>query len=96
MVSSSSLRTRYFKVLNINYYSTFPISKEDPLIINTLPNVYAIGNQKSFRTKLDYTNEEVNITRFICVPEFYKSFSIVLMDKETLEAFEFNMDFIQN
>ncbi len=76
--------------------TTFPVSKEDPLVITTIPHISAVGNQKSFYTKLDYINKDENVIRFICIPEFQRTKSIVLLDTVTLDTYEFKIDFILN
>jgi DNA polymerase delta subunit 2 len=75
---------------------TFPVSKEDPLIISQIPNVYVIGNQKEFQTKLIRSNKKENITRLISVPEFYRTNSIVLLDVVSLDVFEFKLEYLFN
>ena len=55
--------------------------------------MYVVGNQRNFDTKLCYVNDPNKVVRYISVPEFYKTYSIVLMDISTLETFEFKLDY---
>lgn len=70
---------------------TYPFKSKDPLILKDIPNVYFTSNQKKFETKLTLYNSIP--LRLISIPDFTKTFSIVLFDSLTLEACQLNLEF---
>lgn len=73
---------------------TWPVQIEDPLILNSIPNVYVIGNQKYFEESFyKYKNDENKYVKLIAVPRFSETFSFILLDSKNLNTFEFNFNF---
>jgi len=62
----------------------------DPLFFKEIPNVYFAGNQDTFETKLSFYNGVP--LRLIAILDFSKTFSFVLMDMNTLEACEYQIE----
>jgi DNA polymerase delta subunit 2 len=69
---------------------SFPTIEMDPLFFKEIPNVYFTGNQDNFETKLSFYNGVP--LRLIAIPDFSKTFSFVLMDMNTLEACEYQIE----
>lgn len=65
---------------------SYPFEDEDPFFLKRTPNVYFAGNQKEFKT--DVVEKKEFCMRLITIPKFSQSRSIVLLDTETLEAFQ--------
>eukprot|EP00126_Sphaerothecum_destruens_P003954 Sdes_comp17795_c0_seq2m7054 len=71
----------------------YPFYEDDPFVIQESPHVYFAGNQSKFETKLITNSLNQNI-RIICVPDFSKTFSFVLLNLKNLNCQEivFNCD----
>jgi DNA polymerase II small subunit/DNA polymerase delta subunit B len=54
---------------------TYPFKHVDPFVLQTLPDLYFIGNQPSFATSV-----WKNRTRVVLVPDFAKTGEIVLVE----------------
>jgi len=70
----------------------FPFIDEDPFVIMDAPHVYFAGNQPTYCTKLIKNEEENEATRVICVPSFRRTKSVVLLDLDTLQSYEYKFD----
>jgi DNA polymerase delta subunit 2 len=66
----------------------YPFSSSDPFIIDQhSPNVYFIGNQDRFDSKLLTGKTNGNAVRIILVPSFARTNSAALVNLRTLECF---------
>jgi DNA polymerase subunit delta-2 len=57
----------------------YPFKATDALVIRAAPDLYLIGNQDAYATKL------VHNVRLILVPSFARTHEVVVLDTETLE-----------
>lgn len=70
---------------------TWPVKKEDPLVLKEIPNVFIAGNQKFFEEDfIRYKNSE-ELVRLISVPNFKETYSFVVLNPNNLEAFEYKI-----
>ncbi|KAJ3016044.1 UNVERIFIED_CONTAM: DNA polymerase delta subunit 2 [Siphonaria sp. JEL0065] len=63
----------------------YPFQDRDPFIIETHPDVYFMGNQPEFGTKL-VTGSRGEKTRIVLVPSFAETKTIALVNLRTLEC----------
>lgn len=66
-----------------------PFATRDPFVMRETPDIYVIGNQPRFQTKLvlgrpDNTNGTTKRCRVVLVPEFARSGVLVLVNLKTL------------
>jgi DNA polymerase delta subunit 2 len=61
-----------------------PFKDSDPFILNERPNVFFIGNQPSYQSKI--VESEYGNTRLVLIPEFSKSKTLVLLNSRTFET----------
>jgi DNA polymerase delta subunit 2 len=72
---------------------TWPVKKEDPMVLNEIPNVFIVGNQKYFEEDfVKYKNDDDKIIKLISVPNFKDSFSFVIMNPKSLECLEYKIE----
>ncbi|KAG1686961.1 hypothetical protein DVH05_005788 [Phytophthora capsici] len=64
----------------------FPMSNEDPFILETCPHVYFSGNQPRFSTRLVKGTKDQQV-RLITVPSFSETSTIVIVDLKDLSCF---------
>eukprot|EP00644_Phytophthora_capsici_P013293 jgi/Phyca11/100718/e_gw1.5.284.1 len=64
----------------------FPMSNEDPFILETCPHVYFSGNQPRFSTRLVKGTNDQQV-RLITVPSFSETSTIVIVDLKDLSCF---------
>ncbi|XP_067642885.1 DNA polymerase delta subunit 2 [Eurosta solidaginis] len=71
----------------------YPYVKSDPFILHECPHIYFTANCSSLQTEIHKGPKE-QTTRLICIPSFYKTKSIAVVDLETLDCKEikFNID----
>ena len=69
----------------------FPFHKKDPFIIDECPHVYFCANQDKFQSEL-HQGEDGQKVLYLCVPDFHKTSSAVLLNLKTLTADEFCID----
>lgn len=67
---------------------SYPFIGEDPFVLHDAPHVYFCGNQPEYGSRLLHTDMQ-EVTRLISVPTFRSSKSIVLLDTQTLQAYEY-------
>lgn len=73
---------------------TWPVKKDDPLMLTNIPNVYVIGNQKYFEASYyKYKEDENKMVKLISVPRFSESFSFVLFDIGSFNCMEYAFEF---
>ncbi|CAH0388289.1 unnamed protein product [Bemisia tabaci] len=65
----------------------YPFYKEDPFIMNNKPDIYFVGNQDSFQTKLVNSSDEDSPTRLVCVPKFATTFTCAVVNLATLDCY---------
>ncbi|ORX57896.1 hypothetical protein BCR36DRAFT_580462 [Piromyces finnis] len=65
---------------------SYPFKDNDPFVIESLPNVYFIGNQNKFAQRLIEGPNNAK-TRIIMIPSFIKTHQLVLLNVHTLECF---------
>ncbi|XP_035722781.1 DNA polymerase delta subunit 2-like isoform X3 [Vespa mandarinia] len=65
--------------------SCYPYFKNDPFIIKECPDIYFVGNMEEYDTKV--ISDEGHIVRLICIPNFSKTQTVILLDLESLETF---------
>lgn len=67
----------------------FPYVDDDPFIIDCQPDIYFVGNQPSFQTKLyeDNMRGGVHKVRLICVPDFSKTGTCGVINLSNLECY---------
>ena len=64
----------------------FPFQKNDPLILEKIPDFYFVGGQKEFSSKIvDICGKSVAL---ISIPDFYSSFSCGILNTKTKEIKE--------
>ena len=66
----------------------YPFITHDPFVIQSSPDVFFAGNQPEFATKL-ITQDDKKI-RVICVPDFSKTNTIVLLNLNDLSTHPIN------
>jgi len=64
---------------------SYPFQDIDQFIIEQCPNVFFMGNQPEFGTRV-ITGPEGQSVRLISVPKFCEKAEMVLLDLETLEV----------
>lgn len=69
----------------------FPVSNEDPFVLESCPQVYFSGNQPRFSTRFVAGTNGQQV-RLITVPAFSKSATIVLVDLKDLSCFPITID----
>lgn len=73
---------------------TYPSMENDPLILREIPNVYFVGNQKAYDTRLTYDHGDP--VRLISIPDFSLTFSFVLLDMNSLDTCEYILELNNN
>lgn len=63
---------------------SYPFSSRDPFVVEELPHVYFVGNQKSFNTKL--REKDGCKTRIISVPSFQLTRTCILLNLKDLKC----------
>lgn len=61
----------------------YPFFKNDPFVMNELPDIYFAGNMDEYDTKL-VTADEGHAVRLICVPKFSETKTAVLVNLQDL------------
>lgn len=64
--------------------------KSDPFIIHECPDIYFAGNMEKYDTKVIF--DEGQTVRLICIPNFSKTQTAVLLDLESLETFPISFE----
>ncbi len=73
---------------------TWPVKKEDPLMLGEIPNIYVAGNQNYFEASyFKYKGFDDKMVRLIAVPRFSETFSFVLFDTGSLSVMEYCFEF---
>ncbi|RKP39181.1 DNA polymerase alpha/epsilon subunit B-domain-containing protein [Dimargaris cristalligena] len=61
----------------------YPFVDNDPFVLKSTPHLYCIGNQSEFDSKL-IKGSEGQVCRIVCVPDFSKTQTIVLINLRNL------------
>ncbi|KAK8955820.1 DNA polymerase delta small subunit [Platanthera guangdongensis] len=67
-----TLRWRHLAPTTPNTLGCYPFTEKDPFHIETCPNVYFVGNQDKYETRL-LQGPENQLVRLICIPRFCES-----------------------
>jgi DNA polymerase delta subunit 2 len=84
-LAAESLKWRHVAPTAPDTLWCYPYLNEDPFIMNMLPDLYIVGNQPQFATKLvvgDSGHE--GRCRVVLVPKFVESGTLVLVNLSTL------------
>lgn len=66
---------------------SYPFYGKDPLILNALPDVYFVGNQKEFKSGVYRPpNDDKNVVRLISLPKFSTTGTCVFFNLNTFES----------
>jgi len=68
---------------------SYPFKDKDPFIIESLPDIYFVGNQSKFSQRLIEGPNHAK-TKIIMIPSFVKTHQLVLLNINTLESFTIN------
>jgi DNA polymerase delta subunit 2 len=91
-IMESCLRWRHMAPTAPDTLWTYPYADRDPFIMNTMPDVYLLGNQAKFddrlveETRTAEDGERTTRCRLITVPKFIETGELVLVNLRTLEA----------
>jgi DNA polymerase delta subunit 2 len=80
----STLRWRHIAPTAPDTLWCHPYFTDDPFIIRETPDIYIVGGQKKFRTKLVTDKVSGGRCRIVMVPEFWRSPIVVLINLRTL------------
>lgn len=65
----------------------YPFTDRDPFILTRTPDVYFVGNQPRFETRLVESDKDSKVkARVVLVPSFAETGEIVLVNCATLET----------
>ncbi|KAK2584180.1 hypothetical protein KPH14_006608 [Odynerus spinipes] len=81
----NTLYWRHYAPTAPDTLSLYPYFKCDPFIIKECPDIYFAGNMEKYDTKMIF--DEGQTVRLVCVPNFSKTQTAVLLDLESLETF---------
>jgi len=70
---------------------SYPFVKTDPFIMEESPNVFFAGNCEKYGQKL-MMGDAGKAIKVIAVPKFREKKSIVLLDLESMQSYEFKFD----
>ncbi|KAK8935982.1 DNA polymerase delta small subunit [Platanthera zijinensis] len=74
-----TLRWRHLAPTTPNTLGCYPFTEKDPFYIETCPNVYFVGNQDKYETRL-LQGPENQLVRLICIPRFCESGVTVMLN----------------
>ena len=86
-----TLKVRHLFPTSPDTLRSYPFVNEDPFVLTELPNIYFAGNQPEYSTKKVQLADDM-VCRLICVPSFRRSKSIVLVDLQNLQSYEYKFD----
>ncbi|KAF7400815.1 hypothetical protein HZH66_005999 [Vespula vulgaris] len=69
---------------------SYPYFENDPFIIKECLDIYFVGNMEEYDTKV--ISDEGHIVRLVCIPNFSKTRTVVLLDLESLETFPISFE----
>ncbi|KAE8674277.1 DNA polymerase delta small subunit [Hibiscus syriacus] len=90
----STLRWRHLAPTTPNTLGCYPFTDRDPFLIDSCPDVYFVGNQEKYETRLVKGSEGQSV-RLICIPRFCETGVAVVVNMRNLEchALTFGMQF---
>ncbi|KAF5367199.1 hypothetical protein D9758_003926 [Tetrapyrgos nigripes] len=85
-LAESSLRWRHIAPTAPDTLWCHPYFDRDPFILEQTPDIYAIGGQESFGTRLveEFEDEDIKRCRIVLLPSFAKTGTLVLVNMRTL------------
>ena len=89
MLASSTLEWRHIAPTAPDTLWCHPFRGKDPFTINKTPDIYIIGNQPEFRTRMlrsDEDRKDERRCRIVLVPEFRKTGVLALVNLRTLKV----------
>ncbi|XP_015593803.1 DNA polymerase delta small subunit isoform X2 [Cephus cinctus] len=63
----------------------YPYFDKDPFVMQECPDIYFVSNMEKYESKL-YKGQEGQTVRLICVPEFSKTHTAILVDLQSLDT----------
>lgn len=88
-IIEGTLHWRHFAPTAPDTLWTYPFADRDPFIVETCPDIYFVGNQECFASRLVEVNadaEKSGTCRLISLPRFAKTGQIVRLNLDTLDA----------
>lgn len=88
-IAESTLRWRHIAPTAPDTLWCHPYFTTDPFVLTETPDIYVVGNQPEFRTKLVAAKEgkaTARRCRVVLVPSFKKSGTLVLVNLRTLDV----------
>ncbi|KAK7259527.1 hypothetical protein RIF29_25136 [Crotalaria pallida] len=80
-----TLRWRHLAPTTPNTLGCYPFTDRDPFFIESCPQVYFIGNQDKYETRI-IKGSEGQLVRLICVPKFNETGVAVMLNLRDLEC----------
>lgn len=75
----------YFPATDDLTVACYPLNDRDPFLIEETPDVYFVGNQDHFATRI-YNGPDGHRIRVVLLPRFSTSGQVVLVNPTTLEC----------
>ncbi|XP_015189523.1 PREDICTED: DNA polymerase delta subunit 2-like isoform X2 [Polistes dominula] len=86
----NTLYWRHYAPTVPNSLPSYPYFQNDPFIIKECLDIYFVGNMEKYETKV--ISDEGHIVRLVCIPNFSKTRTAVLLDLESLETFPISFE----
>ncbi|KAH1039202.1 hypothetical protein J1N35_040945 [Gossypium stocksii] len=80
-----TLRWRHLAPTAPNTLGCYPFTDRDPFLIDSCPDVYFVGNQEKYETRL-LKGLEGQLVRLICIPRFCETGVAVVLNMRNLEC----------
>ncbi|XP_020596527.1 DNA polymerase delta small subunit isoform X2 [Phalaenopsis equestris] len=84
-----TLRCRHLAPTAPNTLGCYPFTEKDPFFIESCPNVYFVGNQEKYETRL-LQGPEKQLVRLICIPRFSESGVAVMLNLKNFDCHTLN------
>jgi len=88
-IAERTLKWQHIAPTSPDTLTSYPFKDRDPFVIESLPDVYFIGNQSKFSNRLIEGPNNAK-TRIIMIPSFIKTHQLVLLNVKTLDCFTIN------
>ncbi|XP_014614504.1 PREDICTED: DNA polymerase delta subunit 2-like isoform X1 [Polistes canadensis] len=86
----NTLYWRHYAPTGSNSLPSYPYFQNDPFIIKECLDIYFVGNMEKYETKV--ICDEGHVVRLVCIPNFSKTRTAVLLDLENLETFPISFE----
>ncbi|XP_043491787.1 DNA polymerase delta subunit 2-like isoform X2 [Polistes fuscatus] len=86
----NTLYWRHYAPTAPNSLPSYPYFQNDPFIIKECLDIYFVGNMEKYETKV--ISDEGHVVRLVCIPNFSKTRTAVLLDLESLETFPISFE----